>query len=489
MKKNFLKKMTLFGITSSMMVGLVPLSSFAAEIDGATSNDGVNVTIPTEINVKFNADGTNTIDNLGIVNNSKNKEIYVNSISLDGSENNWSLLDSKTDIKTLSKDSKKVQFYVNDNIIEPNGEYKGLINFENKYSTIDSGDSGSLKFSINRGAFTKDIDAQKMFDMTINFGYSEKVRDINVIYTGTENSDSSQLPTSIKADAGSIELPNLTRPGHKFLGWTCATVSTPEKDFTYTVNGDEEALEFTANWSELTGTLKDSDSVNQAIPDSTSEIIFTDEEPRYDVEVTDLSNESNKSIVGWLDGSTYKISSQVEGNKIKATNANNLFDSKEKVELIDVSNLDTSSCDNFDCMFAVCRNLKEIKGLNKLSTANATSMWMMFGGCYKLENTDFSFATGNVSDMSEMFMNCKSIKTLDLSSFETACVTDMTEMFKGCESLEKIYVGSAFNTSNVDSADDAFLGCKVLIDSNDNVEYDNDRCIDYIHNGTYFTNK
>ena len=62
-------------------------------------------------------------------------------------------------------------------------------------------------------------------------------------------------------------------------------------------------------------------------------------------------------------------------------------------------------------------------------------------------------------------------------------------MFKSCEKLEKIYVGSKFDTSNVTSADDAFLNCDTLIAAHSDVEYDNDKCLEYIHEGTFFTKK
>lgn len=48
--------------------------------------------------------------------------------------------------------------------------------------------------------------------------------------------------------------------------------------------------------------------------------------------------------------------------------------------------------------------------------------------------------TAQVSDMSDMFCFCRTLKNLDLSSFNVANVKYMTEMFYGCNSLERLVV-------------------------------------------------
>ena len=60
-----------------------------------------------------------------------------------------------------------------------------------------------------------------------------------------------------------------------------------------------------------------------------------------------------------------------------------------------------------------------------------------------------------------MFYNCKSLKSINLSSFNTNNVTDMNEMFSGCESLESIDL-SSFNTNNVTNMNGMFYGCESL---------------------------
>ena len=47
-----------------------------------------------------------------------------------------------------------------------------------------------------------------------------------------------------------------------------------------------------------------------------------------------------------------------------------------------------------------------------------------------------------------MFSSCKTITSLDLSSFNTSKVTEMNEMFRNCSALQKIYVGDGWMTED-----------------------------------------
>ena len=66
--------------------------------------------------------------------------------------------------------------------------------------------------------------------------------------------------------------------------------------------------------------------------------------------------------------------------------------------------------------------------------------------------------TSEVTDMSSMFQNCKSLTTLDLSRFNTKNVTSMANMFSGCTGLTSLNV-SEFNTSNVTNMEGMFANC------------------------------
>ena len=61
-----------------------------------------------------------------------------------------------------------------------------------------------------------------------------------------------------------------------------------------------------------------------------------------------------------------------------------------------------------------------------------------------------------------MFKNCINLESLDLSSFNTNNVTDMTEMFSGCSSLKNLKFSDSFNTSNVQNMSKMFQNCSSL---------------------------
>ena len=66
-----------------------------------------------------------------------------------------------------------------------------------------------------------------------------------------------------------------------------------------------------------------------------------------------------------------------------------------------------------------------------------------------------------------MFNGCSALKSLDLTNFNTAKVTYMNNMFEGCSALTTIYVSNKFVTDNVSNGSDMFTGCKSLKDYSD----------------------
>ncbi len=67
--------------------------------------------------------------------------------------------------------------------------------------------------------------------------------------------------------------------------------------------------------------------------------------------------------------------------------------------------------------------------------------------------------------MSDMFYECSSLTSLDLSNFNTNNVEDMKYMFYNCSSLTSLNL-SNFNTNNVTNMEGMFSGlnrnCKII---------------------------
>lgn len=100
--------------------------------------------------------------------------------------------------------------------------------------------------------------------------------------------------------------------------------------------------------------------------------------------------------------------------------------------------------------------------LSSFDTKNTSSVSWMFVGCESLETVNLSsFDTSNVGDFSLMFSGCSSLKELDLSNFNTEKAVDMNHMFDGCENLRNLNI-SSFETANVKDFSYMFGDCKSL---------------------------
>ena len=106
--------------------------------------------------------------------------------------------------------------------------------------------------------------------------------------------------------------------------------------------------------------------------------------------------------------------------------------------------------------------LETITGLEYLNTAKVTDMSNMFVNCSKLTSLDVTkFNTGNVTDMGYMFYNCSALTSLDVTNFNTMNVTNMRFMFYGCSSLTSLDV-TKFNTEKVTNMNRMFYNCSKL---------------------------
>ncbi len=126
-------------------------------------------------------------------------------------------------------------------------------------------------------------------------------------------------------------------------------------------------------------------------------------------------------------------------------------------------NLNTENVTDMSNMFLGCRNLTSLDVTN-FNTEKVTDMCSMFVDCQKLTSLNVSkFNTTEVTDMSDMFEDCYALTSLDLTNFDTGKVKDMLFMFYGCSALTTIYASNKFVTDKVtDNGSKMFYGCKNL---------------------------
>ena len=216
---------------------------------------------------------------------------------------------------------------------------------------------------------------------------------------------------------------------------------------------------------------------NNKIPSEATTIIFTDEKAPEGISTIDLTVVQDGDVVGWLDGTTWKISTQNNSKKILFNEySDDMFDDCKNLQEIHFNNVDTSQVTNMWSMFRECSSLTNLD-LSSFDTSKVTIMNQMFKDCEKLKNLDLSgFDTSNVTSMSEMFSSCSNLTNLDLSSFDTSHVTDMSHMFYYCSSLTNLDVNH-FNTSKVTTMYMMFLNCSSLT-SLDISEFDTSKVTD-----------
>ena len=167
---------------------------------------------------------------------------------------------------------------------------------------------------------------------------------------------------------------------------------------------------------------------------------------------------------------------------------------------LDLSNFDTSNVTTFNSMFDSCDKLNSITGLSQWNTEDATDMSSMFAYDFSLKELDFSSSNqklkpsrfntspSKVKNFSSMFAGCKVLKsitglenwntasaqymsdmfayddnlnTLDLSNFDTSNVTTFREMFTSDIGLKSLNV-SNFKTDKVNDFSNMFSGCSAL---------------------------
>ena len=203
---------------------------------------------------------------------------------------------------------------------------------------------------------------------------------------------------------------------------------------------------------------------NHLIPNTVTEIFFTDEIKPESASVIDVDADGDGEVIAWMEenGTVMKVSTQAKGVKVQAAkDSARMFYQKSKIQTIDFTNLDTAKVTDMNRMFDGCSGLSSLD-LSSFDTAKVTDMESMFESCEILTTLDLSsFDTQNVTNMSKMFSICRGLTALDLSSFNTQNVTDMSFMLNYCSGLTTLDL-SSLNTQNVTSMNSMFRNCSGL---------------------------
>ena len=162
------------------------------------------------------------------------------------------------------------------------------------------------------------------------------------------------------------------------------------------------------------------------------------------------------------DSTTTRVVFDVSFRNFRPTTTARWFTYCKMLSQIDgLEYLNTSEVTNMREMFSDCRALSSLD-VSNFNTQKVTNMGGMFADCSGLTSLDVShFNTQNVTYMGWMFDGCSGLTSLDLSHFNTQNVTDMRWMFYNCSGLTSLDL-SHFNTQNVTDMVGIFSGCRAL---------------------------
>lgn len=196
----------------------------------------------------------------------------------------------------------------------------------------------------------------------------------------------------------------------------------------------------------------------------------------------DVSEARDRSILAWVTDGELTVASN--GNIALNSDASDLFYNFMSLTDIDFGDCtDTAQVTDMSRMFMNCYSLQTLD-LSSFNTEKVMDMSEMFSACKLLDSLDLTgFDTANVRTMESMFRGCCAVPVLDLHHFNTENVTTMNSMFLACYQLKNLDI-SNFDTASVTSMSSMFRGCSELT-SLDLRNFDTSKvtAMDYMFNG------
>jgi len=134
-------------------------------------------------------------------------------------------------------------------------------------------------------------------------------------------------------------------------------------------------------------------------------------------------------------------------------------DGKLKIKFKEINKIE-----NMSHLFSGCLSLTDITGISEFITKYVTNVSNIFNNCSSLKLPDkLNWETNNITDMSFMFRNCSSLESLpDISNWNTKEVTNIKGIFSGCKLLKEIPDISKWKISKVTNMKRIFSGCSSL---------------------------
>ena len=111
-----------------------------------------------------------------------------------------------------------------------------------------------------------------------------------------------------------------------------------------------------------------------------------------------------------------------------------MFSNCSNLEILNISNFNSSSEDNISDIFFACFNLKTLD-MSHIIINNNTYINDIFKDLINLENLILDNAFFGIEDISYLFYNLSKLRSLNLLNFTTDSLTNMEYMFANCNNL------------------------------------------------------
>jgi hypothetical protein len=140
------------------------------------------------------------------------------------------------------------------------------------------------------------------------------------------------------------------------------------------------------------------------------------------------------------------------------TNTSYIFENNPLIEKIDLGKFDMSNIEIADHMFDSCKFMTDVYNF---SIENTRDMSYFFVNCISLKNIELNLSYNEeIQNMEYFFYNCNSLTSLELE-LNSSSLTNMRYMFAECTFLTSVNL-NIFNASNLQNLEYLFYNCDLL---------------------------
>ncbi len=314
------------------------------------------------------------------------------------------------------------------------------------------------------------LNTQNVTSMKAMFGYCTKLETLDVSTFDTRkvtdmNSMFYNCEKLTSLDLTNFEMHKVNSTANMFFGCAGLTTIICKNDWTkFVVTQSENMFAYCAKLKGTFGTACDGKKnidISYARPDN-----GTAAPGYFTIPLTD-----KPEIYAVLDGSTTTFYYDRRKEERNGYAYWDLAWSSEKAQfpyntkkIVFDSSMDKARPTSTREWFSGFEKLEKITGMQYLHTDAVTDMTEMFANCKMIKEIDVTgFNTSKVTSMEAMFMYCSNLVTIDLCSFDVSKVKNISRLFAFDYTLTTIFCTQDWTEYSFDYASYMFMECSNLV--------------------------